>query len=123
MLYGIVRRCTAQGELAFELETLSGVPATVVDPRPMQLERYVRRLQVGHSAHRAPHTARGYPCSALSFSWVLSGCSSLLSCLMTCTICDAHPAARLRARPRMQPRICHVGLCGCAPFSILSRVR
>lgn len=48
-----VRRFTAQGELAFELETLSGVPATVVDPRPMQLERYVRRLQVGHSTtHR-----------------------------------------------------------------------
>lgn len=35
-----------QGELAFELLNLNSVPASVLDPRPMQLQHYVKRLQV-----------------------------------------------------------------------------
>jgi hypothetical protein len=36
-----------KGELAFELRNISGIPVTVVDPRPMRLDRYVRRFRSG----------------------------------------------------------------------------
>ncbi len=39
-----------QGELAFELLNLNGVPSSVLDPRPLQLEHYEKRLKVGSAA-------------------------------------------------------------------------
>ncbi|KAG2433860.1 hypothetical protein HXX76_008214 [Chlamydomonas incerta] len=44
---GVLDVAGGKGELAFELLNLNGVPASVLDPRPMQLERYVKRLQEG----------------------------------------------------------------------------
>jgi ubiquinone/menaquinone biosynthesis C-methylase UbiE len=35
-----------KGELAFELVNVSNVPATVVDPRPLLLDNFIKRLQV-----------------------------------------------------------------------------
>ena len=44
---GVLDVAGGKGELAFELRNLSGIPVTVVDPRPMRLERYVRRFRSG----------------------------------------------------------------------------
>ncbi len=32
-----------KGELAFQLLNLSGIPATVIDPRPLDIARYKKR--------------------------------------------------------------------------------
>ena len=44
---GILDVAGGKGELAFELRNISGIPVTVVDPRPMRLDRYVRRFRSG----------------------------------------------------------------------------
>ena len=44
---GILDVAGGKGELAFELQNISGIPVTVVDPRPMRLDRYVRRFRSG----------------------------------------------------------------------------
>jgi len=44
---GILDVAGGKGELAFELRNISGIPVTVVDPRPMRLDRYVRRFMSG----------------------------------------------------------------------------
>lgn len=36
-----------KGELSYELLNLSGIPSTVVDPRPLKLEKYRRRMRYG----------------------------------------------------------------------------
>lgn len=45
---GVLDVAGGKGELAFELMNLNGVPCTVVDPRPLQLRRYQRKLQFGY---------------------------------------------------------------------------
>ena len=44
---GVLDVAGGKGELAFELSNLSGIPATVCDPRPLQLSGFVRRLRLG----------------------------------------------------------------------------
>lgn len=44
---GVMDVAGGKGELAFELVNLGGVPVTVVDPRPMRLDKYVRRFRKG----------------------------------------------------------------------------
>ncbi|KAG2446467.1 hypothetical protein HYH02_008458 [Chlamydomonas schloesseri] len=44
---GVLDVAGGKGELAFELLNLNGVPASVLDPRPMQLEQYEKRLKEG----------------------------------------------------------------------------
>lgn len=44
---GVLDIAGGKGELAFELQNLSGVPVTVIDPRPMRLDKYVKRFRKG----------------------------------------------------------------------------
>ncbi|KAG2484381.1 hypothetical protein HYH03_016797 [Edaphochlamys debaryana] len=44
---GVLDVAGGKGELAFELLNLNGVPSTLLDPRPMQLDRYVKLMQAG----------------------------------------------------------------------------
>lgn len=44
---GLLDIAGGKGELSFELANLTGVPTTVVDPRPLQLDRFIKRLLVG----------------------------------------------------------------------------
>ena len=41
---GVLDVAGGKGELAFQLQNLNGIPATVVDPRPMQLKSFRARL-------------------------------------------------------------------------------
>ena len=45
---GVLDVAGGKGELAFELLNVSGVPVTVVDPRPMRLDAYVRKFRAGY---------------------------------------------------------------------------
>eukprot|EP00198_Chlamydomonas_reinhardtii_P004630 XP_001693966.1 predicted protein [Chlamydomonas reinhardtii] len=49
---GVLDVAGGKGELAFELLNLNSVPASVLDPRPMQLQHYVKRLQVVEAVGR-----------------------------------------------------------------------
>lgn len=40
---GLLDIAGGKGELSFELANLTGVPTTVVDPRPLQLDRFIKR--------------------------------------------------------------------------------
>jgi hypothetical protein len=40
---GVLDIAGGKGELSFELANLTGVPTTVVDPRPLQLDRFSKR--------------------------------------------------------------------------------
>jgi len=52
---GVLDIAGGNGELAFELLNISGVPVTVVDPRPMRLDKYVKRFRKGfYHRNRAP---------------------------------------------------------------------
>ena len=52
---GVLDVAGGKGELAFELRNVSGVPVTVVDPRPMRLDAYVRKFRAGYyHRNRAP---------------------------------------------------------------------
>ena len=52
---GVLDVAGGKGELAFELLNISGVPVTVVDPRQMRLDKYVRRFRSGlYHRNRAP---------------------------------------------------------------------
>jgi hypothetical protein len=52
---GVLDVAGGKGELAFELLNVSGVPVTVVDPRQMRLDKYVRRFRSGlYHRNRAP---------------------------------------------------------------------
>ena len=52
---GVLDVAGGKGELAFELLNVSGVPVTVVDPRPMRLDAYVRKFRAGfYHRNRAP---------------------------------------------------------------------
>ena len=54
---GVLDVAGGKGELAFELLNVSGVPVTVVDPRPMRLDAYVRKFRAGYyhrGVNRAP---------------------------------------------------------------------
>ena len=52
---GVLDVAGGKGELAFELLNVSGVPVTVVDPRPMRLDTYVRKFRAGfYHRNRAP---------------------------------------------------------------------
>ena len=56
---GVLDVAGGKGELAFELRNLSGIPVTVVDPRPMRLERYVRRFRSGmYHRNQSPAAAK-----------------------------------------------------------------
>ena len=44
---GVLDVAGGKGELAFELLNVSGVPVTVVDPRPMRLDTYARKFRAG----------------------------------------------------------------------------
>lgn len=60
---GVVDVAGGQGELSFLLANLNRIRATVVDPRPLRLERFARKLQWGvyHSTEPLQHfnTAAG----------------------------------------------------------------
>jgi hypothetical protein len=45
---GVIDVAGGKGELAFELVNLNGVQVTVVDPRPLRLRRYARKLLFGY---------------------------------------------------------------------------
>jgi hypothetical protein len=45
---GVLDVAGGKGELSFELLNLNGIPATVVDPRPLRLYRYKRKLSFGY---------------------------------------------------------------------------
>jgi hypothetical protein len=45
---GVLDIAGGKGEMAFELTNLNGIPCTVVDPRPMDLYRYKRKLLFGY---------------------------------------------------------------------------
>jgi hypothetical protein len=52
---GVLDVAGGKGELAFELLNVSGVPVTVVDPRPMRLDTYARKFRAGfYHKNRAP---------------------------------------------------------------------
>ncbi len=52
---GVLDVAGGKGELAFELLNVSGVPVTVVDPRPMRLDTYARKFRRGfYHKNRAP---------------------------------------------------------------------
>ena len=40
---GVLDIAGGKGELSFELHNLNGIPTTVIDPRPMRLDRFVKR--------------------------------------------------------------------------------
>ncbi len=40
---GVMDVAGGKGELAFQLLNLSGIPATVIDPRPLDIARYKKR--------------------------------------------------------------------------------
>jgi hypothetical protein len=44
---GVLDIAGGKGELAFELLNISGVPVTVIDPRPMRLDKYVKTFRKG----------------------------------------------------------------------------
>ena len=44
---GVLDIAGGKGELAFELQNVTGVPVTVIDPRPMRLDAYVKRFREG----------------------------------------------------------------------------
>lgn len=44
---GILDVAGGKGELSFELNNLSGIRSTVVDPRPLEIDRYRKKLQCG----------------------------------------------------------------------------
>ena len=46
---GVLDVAGGKGEVAFELVNLNGIPATVVDPRPLCLTHFCRWLLVGLS--------------------------------------------------------------------------
>lgn len=55
---------SGKGELSFELLNLNGIPSTVVDPRPLRLHRYLRKLQFGYyhrNAALAQYNSRAAP--------------------------------------------------------------
>lgn len=45
---GVLDIAGGKGEMAFELTNLNGIPCSVVDPRPMDLYRYKRKLLFGY---------------------------------------------------------------------------
>ncbi|KAJ1478640.1 hypothetical protein T484DRAFT_1904169 [Baffinella frigidus] len=69
---GVLDVAGGKGELAFELVNLSKVPATVVDPRPLRLGKYVERHRLGlyqprrswHAWEAALRRGEGAPLSA-----------------------------------------------------------
>jgi len=44
---GVLDIAGGKGELSFELANLTGVPSTVIDPRPLRLDRFIKRLMAG----------------------------------------------------------------------------
>lgn len=52
---GVLDVAGGKGELAFELLNLNQVPTTVLDPRPLNLQKYQRRLKLG-----VYHTSRTF---------------------------------------------------------------
>lgn len=68
---GVLDVAGGKGELAFELLNLNDIPATVLEPRPLDLSRQAKWLQVGHrcpqaswplaEAGRVPERGKGLP--------------------------------------------------------------
>ena len=54
---GVLDVAGGKGELAFELNHVNGIPATVVDPRPMLLSKFRRKYNLG-VYHRNPAFSR-----------------------------------------------------------------
>jgi hypothetical protein len=87
--------CTAdvaggKGKLAFELLNLSGIRATVLEPRPLDLKKRIKWLLVSVSrrsvfAHGLEICARArFPDFALVFQAVAGQQKHLLSCSTAC---------------------------------------
>ena len=45
---GVIDVAGGKGELSFEIYNLNGIKSTVFDPRPMELRRFIRKLEFGY---------------------------------------------------------------------------
>ena len=45
---GVLDVAGGKGQLSFELLNLKGVPTTVVDPRPLNVDKYSASFRMGH---------------------------------------------------------------------------